>query len=279
MRTETPTGVKYNVNALASSIVLVCRPRSNTAPMATRRELLSALKLELPLALKKLQEENIAPVDFAQASIGPGIAVFSRYSKVVEPDGSAMSVRTALQIINQELDSFLRQEEGEMDAETQFCVQWFEQYGMNPGAFGEANTLAQAKNTGVDSIARSGAITSRGGKVSIKPRSEYPQDWDPVTDSRVSLWECAQNLIKRYQEGGETLAAELVTKLGVGRSEDAKNLAYRLYSVCERKGWAEDAMPYNELVTAWPEIQRKAAGISGTGPQKVFEVIEGRKKK
>jgi putative DNA methylase len=280
MRTEGAGRMRaLNSNALASSIVIVCRHRLESASMATRREFLAALKSELPAALKKLQDENIAPVDLTQASIGPGIAVFSRYSKVVEPDGSAMSVRTALQIINQELDSFLRQEEGEMDAETQFCVQWFEQYGMNQGSFGDANTLAQAKNTSVDGIKRSGAINSAGGKVAIKPRSEYPQDWDPVTDSKISLWECAQNLIKRYQEGGEALAAELVTKLGVGRSEDAKNLAYRLYSVCERKGWAEDAMPYNELVTAWPEIQRKAAGISGTGPQKVFEVIEGRKKK
>ena len=281
MRSELKTrNVGRDANALASSIVLVCRPRRDNAPMAIRREFMAALKSELPAALKTLQEENIAPVDLAQASIGPGIAVFSRYSKVIEPDGSAMSVRTALQMINQELDSFLRHEEGEMDAETQFCVQWFEQYGMNQGAFGEADVLARAKATSVDRIARSGAINSRGGKVAIKPRLEYPPDWDPVTDSRVSLWECAQNLIKRYQEGGEALAAELVTKLGVGRSEDAKNLAYRLYSVCERKGWAEDAMPYNELVTAWPEIQRKAAGITGAGPQKILDVgVERRGKK
>jgi len=273
IRTErTERSVGLGTNALASSIVLVCRPRTDHAPMATRREFMASLKSELPGALKKLQDENIAPVDLAQASIGPGIAVFSRYSKVVEPDGVAMSIRTALQIINQELDSFLRKEEGEMDSETQFCVLWFEQYGMNQGAFGEANTLAQAKNTSVDGVARSGAINSRGGKVAIKPRSEYLLEWDPVTDTRVTLWECAQHLIKHLQEGGEALAAELVTKLGVGRSEDAKNLAYRLYSVCERKGWSEDAMPYNELVTAWPEIQRKAAGISGTGPQKTLDV-------
>jgi len=280
IRTERQArSVGIGTNALASSIVLVCRPRQDGAPMATRREVLAALKSELPDALKELQDENIAPVDFAQASIGPGIAIFSRYSKIVEPDGSAMSVRTALQIINQELDSFLRQEEGEMDAETQFCVQWFEQYGMNQGPFGEADVLARAKATSVDGIARSGAINSRGGKVAIRPRSEYPHDWDPVTDSRISLWECAQYLIKRYQEDGETLAAELATKLGVGRSEDAKNLAYRLYSVCERKGWAEDAMPYNELVTAWPEIQRKAAGITGAGPQKILDVGAGRRGK
>jgi len=281
MRTEREgRSISIGANALASSIVLVCRPRPDGAPMATRREFMAKLKSELPAAMKKLQNENIAPVDLAQASIGPGIAVFSRYSKVVEPDGSAMSVRTALQIINQNLDSFLRQEEGEMDAETQFCVQWFEQYGMNQGAFGEADVLARAKATSVDSIARSGAINSRGGKVAIRPRAEYPHDWDPVTDSRISLWECAQHLIKRYQEGGEARAAELATKLGVGRSEDAKNLAYRLYSVCERKGWAEDAMPYNELVTAWPEIQRKAAGITGAGPQKILDVgVERRGKK
>ena len=280
MRTElTNRTIASGTNALASSIVLVCRPRSNEAPMATRREFMTVLKSQLPIALKKLLDENIAPVDLAQASIGPGIAVFSRYSKVVESDGTAMSVRTALQIVNQELDSFLRKEEGDMDSETQFCVQWFEQHGTNQGAFGEANTLAQAKNTSVDGIARSGAINSRGGKVAIKPRSEYPQDWDPVSDIRVSLWECAQHLIKRYQEGGEALAAELATKLGVGRSEDAKNLAYRLYSVCERKGWAEDARPYNELVTAWPEIQRKAAGITGAGPQKILDVGEERRGK
>jgi len=273
VRTEMRTRqIAMDTNALASSIVLVCRPRAGDAPLATRREFVTGLKRELPGALRKLQQGSIAPVDMAQASIGPGMAVFSRYSKVIEADGSPMSVRVALQLINSELEAFLRQEEGEADRDTQFCISWFEQYGMATGPFGEADVLARAKNTSVEGLVQAGVLSGKGGKVALLPRSNYSSDWDPATDNRLSLWECTQHLVKRYQEGGETAASTLHARLGPGRSEDAKNLAYRLYAICERKGWAEEALAYNEFVVARPEILRKAAALAGEGPQKTLEV-------
>ncbi len=273
MRTERAGGLRNkDQNALASSIVLVCRPRPNSAPLATRREFVTEMKRELPRPLRRLQQGSIAPVDMAQASIGPGMAVFSRYSKVIEADGSPMSVRTALQLINSELEAFLRQEEGEADRDTQFCVSWFEQYGMAAGPFGEADVLARAKNVSVEGMVHAGVITSKGGDVALLPRPDYPSDWDPIADGRLTLWECTQQLIKRHQEGGEAAAAALAALLGPGRSEDAKTLAYRLYTICERKGWLEEALAYNEFVVAWPEILKKAATITGEGPQKTFDV-------
>jgi len=200
------------------------------------------------------------------------MAVFSRYSKVIEADGSPMSVRVALQLINSELDAFRRQEEGEADRDTQFCVSWFEQYGMATGPFGEADVLARAKNTSIEGLIQAGVLTGKGGKVNLLPRSDYPPDWDPATDNRLSLWECTQHLVKSYHEGGETAASALHARLGLGRGEDAKNLAYRLYAICERKGWTEEAIAYNEFVVDRPEILRKAAALSGEGPQKTLEV-------
>jgi len=273
MRTENDSRmIGQGTNALASSIILVCRPRPDNAPLATRREFSTELKRELPGALRRLQQGSIAPVDMAQAAIGPGMAVFSRYSKVIEAEGSPMSVRVALQLINSELEAFLKQEEGEADRDTQFCVSWFEQYGMASGPFGEADVLARAKNTSVEGLVRGGALTSRGGKVFLVPRSDYSSDWDPASDTRLSLWECTQHLVKHYQEGGETAASTLHARLGPGRSEDAKNLAYRLFAICERKGWAEEALAYNEFVVARLEILKKAAALTGEGTQKTLEV-------
>ncbi len=260
--------VSMGTNALASYIVFSCRPRKTSAPLATRREFVSELKDQLPSALTRLQEGNIAPVDLAQASIGPGIAVFSKYSRVLEADGTTMSVRTALQLINSELEAYLNREEGEIDRDTQLLVDWFGQFGMEPGPFGDAETLSKAKNTSIEGIARDGLMSCKGGKVNINARGDLSKDWDPTKDIRLTLWECTQQLIKRYHEDGEMGAAELVTRLGVGKSEDAKRLAYRLYSICEKRGWVDEARAYNELVVAWPEIQRKAAAITGEGPQK-----------
>lgn len=248
-------------NALASSIVLVCRHRSTSAPLATRREFVTALKKELPIALKNLQHGNIAPVDLAQATIGPGMAIFSRYSKVLEADGNPMSVRSALQIINQELDAYLTAQEGEMDRDTRFCLSWFEQYGMNEGPFGEADVLARAKNTAVQGLVDAGVVHSKAGKVRLLKREEYKDDWDPVADSRVTVWECTQHLIQRLNTGGEEAAARLVNKLGGWRSEEARALAYRLFSLCERQKWADEALAYNTLVVSWPGIQDKASQL------------------
>lgn len=260
MRSELETrNIGRGTNALASSIVLVCRPRPEDAPMATRREFTSALRKELPPALAQLTHAGIAPVDLAQASIGPGMAVFSRYSKVLEADGSPMTVRTALQIINQELDAYLAEQEGDLDGDTRFCIAWFEQYGMNEGAFGEADVLARAKNSSVDGIVEAGVLHARGGKVRLRRRADYPDEWDPGIDRRLTVWECAQHLICELERSGEEGAAGLVRRLGGGMSEDARALAYRLYAIADRKGWTDEARAYNGLVVSWPAIVEKAA--------------------
>jgi putative DNA methylase len=268
MRTELSNRpVASGTNALASSIVLVCRKRSEEAPMATRREFVAALRKELPAALRTLTQANIAPVDLAQASIGPGMAVFSRYSKVLEADGSAMPVRAALQIINQELDTYLAEQEGDLDRDTQFCIAWFEQYGMEDAPFGEADVLARAKDTAVEGLVEAGVLAARGGKVRILNRSELPDDWNPTEDTRLTVWECTQHLIRRLEKDGEEGAALLCARLGGGRGEDARALAYRLYSICDRKGRTEQALAYNTLVTSWPAIQEKVAHRAAVGEQ------------
>ena len=227
---------------------------------------------ELPEALRKLQEGYMAPVDFAQAAIGPGMAVFSRYAKVMEADGGAMSVRTALQMINQELDAYLTAQEGEMDQDTRFCITWFEQHGMEEGPFGEADVLARAKNTSVQGMVDAGVVQARAGKVRLLRRDEYPQDWNPVQDKRLTIWECTQYLIRALEKGGEEAAARLAQRLGGGRSEEARALAYRLYSICERKGWAQEALAYNTLAAAWGEVQAKVAALPGTYEQGRLEL-------
>ena len=264
MRTERENRKRnQGANALASSIVLVCRVRPDNAPLATRKEFSSQLKKELPEALAELQQANIAPVDFAQAAIGPGMAVFTHYSKVVEADGGAMSVRTALQMVNQELDAYLAEQEGELDRNTRFCVAWFGQYGMDEGEFGQADVLARAMDTAVNGLAEAGVVRAKTGKVKLLGRDELPKDWDPASDKRLTVWECTQQLIRALEEGGEKAAAALAAKLGAGKSEEARALAYRLYSICERKKWAKEALAYNSLVVAWPEIVKLAASKAG----------------
>ncbi len=245
-------------NALASSIVLVCRPRLESAALATRKDFLTALTAELPGALRRLQQGNIAPVDLAQAAIGPGISVFSRFSKVVEADGSAMRIRSALGIINQVLDQTLAEQEGDFDADTRWAVAWFEQFGMNDGDFGTAETLSKAKNSAVNALVDAGIVAARAGKVHLRPREDLLADWDPAADGRLTVWEVTQYLIRALESGGESAAAELVRRVG-GLSETARELAYRLYNICERKRWAKDALSYNALVVAWPAILRLAA--------------------
>jgi putative DNA methylase len=245
-------------NSLASSIVLICRARSERASIATRRQFIAALKAELPDALKKLQHSNIAAVDLAQVAIGPGMAVFSRYAKVIEADGSPMRVRSALQLINQALDEVLTEQESEYDADTQWAVAWFDQYGTSEAPFGDAETLSKAKNTSVGGLVESGLLRAAKGKVQLIARDQLDTVWDPTFDRRLTIWEVTQHLIARLKSGGEQAAADLLRKVG-GMGEFARDLAYRLYSVCERKGWTEEAIAYNSLVVAWPEITRLAA--------------------
>ena len=270
MRTEMKARsvARAGTNALASSILLVCRPRPDDARVVTRRDLISVLRSEIPNALRHLQEGNIAPVDLAQAAIGPGMAVFSRYRNVLEADGTPMRVRTALQIINGELDAYFAEQEGDLDPDTRFCIAWFEQYGMRAAAFGEADVLARAKNSSVEGIAESGILQANAGKVCLLSRDEYPDDWEPTSDSRLNTWKCTQYLIRALDQGGEAAAARLVNLLGGGPSEDARGLGYRLYAICERKGWAQEAVAYNALVTSWSYIQSATTSSEAAPPQR-----------
>jgi putative DNA methylase len=273
VRTErSGRSIAIGTAALASSIVLVCRPRRDNAPLANRRELVGALRSELPKALRTLQQGNIAPVDLAQAAIGPGMAVFSRYVKVIEADGSAMSVRTALGLINQALDEILAEQEGDFDADTRFAITWFEQYGMDEAAFGQADVLARAKNTSVSGMVEAEVLAQRGSKVRLLRRDELPADWDPAQDVRITSWEAAQHLVRRLGSGGEAATADLLRRLGGDYGERAKELAYRLFVICDRKGWATEAVGYNALVVAWPDIARQVARTPEAEGQQALEL-------
>jgi len=273
MHTENQTRlVGNNTNALASSIVLVCRPHAADAPTATRREFLAALKAEVPKALAHLQRGNIAPVDLAQAAIGPGMAVYTRYSKVLDAEGKPLSVREALALINQILDEALAEQEGDFDADSRWALAWFEQNGFGEGEFGVAETLSKAKNTSVAGMVEAGILASKRGKVCLLKPDELPADWDPDEDSRLTAWEIVHQLVRALSTGGESAAAELVAKLGT-RAEVARELAYRLYALCERKKRAAEALAYNGLVQSWPEIVRIAGGGGkpGTRQAKLFK--------
>jgi putative DNA methylase len=252
-------------NALASSIVLVCRPRPTDAPKATRRQFTSELKRELPPALRLLQQGNIAPVDLAQASIGPGMAIYSKYAAVLEADGSSMRVRAALQLINQILDEYLTEQEGEFDGDTRWALTWFEQHQFNEGVYGDAETLSKAKNTSVQGLVEAGILEAKAGKVRLLPRSELAAKWQPDQDERMPVWEITQHLIRALDQTGETGAANMLAKLG-DRGSLAKDLAYRLYSLCDRKNWSQEALAYNSLVISWPEITRLANEIQPEPP-------------
>jgi putative DNA methylase len=272
MRTERDQGLKTGTNVLASSIVLVCRPRSPNASLATRKEFIATLKRELPESLRQLQHSSIAPVDLAQAAIGPGMAVYSRYAKVLEADGLHMNVKTALQIINQELDVYLNTQESEFDQDTQFCTSWFDQYGMQAGPFGEANVLARAKNTSVQALSNGLNVESKGGKVRLLKREELSETLDLTKHERLSIWMVTQVMISKLETGGENEAARLTLKIGGGISERAKDLAYRMYSICERRGFAEEALAYNHLVVSWHSIREKAGMSAPSTDQMKLEV-------
>ena len=249
--------IGMGTNALASSIVLVCRKRPEDAPLATRREFVAALKAELPSALAHLQSGNIAPVDLAQAAIGPGMAVYTRYAKVLDAQGNPVSVRDALALINHTLDEVLAEQEGEFDADTRWALSWFEQQGFTAGEYGVAETLATARNTSVAGMVEAGILESKAGKVRLLRPEELPEDWDPAADRRLPVWEVVHHLVRVLESDGETGAARLVRQLG-GVAETARELAYRLYSVAERKNRSAEALSYNGLVQSWPEIARLA---------------------
>jgi putative DNA methylase len=258
-------------NALASSIVLACRPRPTDAGFTDRRGLIAALREEFPEALRKLEQGKIAPVDLRQAAIGPGMAVFSRYARVNEPDGSAMRVRAALSLINQVLDEKLSQLEGDVSAETRWCVEWFKQFGFDAGPYGTAETLSKGIDTSIDGLERGGVLRSRAGKVKLLSVRDLPDFYDPREDERTSEWEICLHLVKALEIRGAADAAALMAAardVPTVDLDDVKELAYLLYSIAEKKGWAETALLFNNLGTSWTDLEdasRKAGARAGTG--------------
>ena len=255
MRTEGKTRLRgQNANALASSIVLVCRVRTNTTTIA-RKEFLRELDRTLPAAIAEITADPvaaIAPVDLAQACIGPGMAIFSRHASVIEADGTPMTVHRALVHINKAIDDYFSQAEGDLDADTRFCIGWFDQFGFETGAFGDADVLARAKGTSVDGVKEAGVVSAARGKVRLFKISELPKSWDPTRDNRVPIWEACHQMCRALGES-ERAAGALLVKMQA-KQEAIRLLAYRLYTLCERKKWAEHARAYNELITSWPAI-------------------------
>jgi putative DNA methylase len=221
------------------------------------------------VAINILQRQNIAPVDLAQSAIGPGVAIFSRFSRVVEANGSDMTVRSALVLVNEVLSEILSGEEAEFDADTRFALTWYEQFGFSDGQFGDADVLAKAKNTTVDNVVRAGVAQSKGGKVRLISRSDLPSDWNPVEDKHLTVWEVAHHLI-RALEDSEAKAAALLKVVGGGLGDRARQLAYLLFQVSDRKKRADDAAAYNMLVTAWPQLLKLVSDSSGTTRDGLF---------
>jgi putative DNA methylase len=258
--------IATGTNALASSIVLSLRPRPEGASTTDRRGFIAALEDELPDALRKLQQGQIAPVDLPQAAIGPGMAVFSRYSAVLEPDGKKMSVRSALTRINEILDRVLAEQEGDFDATTRFGIAWYRQHGYGVGKFGDADGLARARNTSVDVMDRDAILTSRAGKVQLIKPADLPSDYDVLKDSHTSNWEALHHLIRIVESDGITHAGNFL-QVALSRTDGAvdadlvKELAHLLFRIAEGNGWTKDALSFNSFVTSWPEIHEVARAV------------------
>lgn len=264
--------VGQGANALASSIVLVCRKRESSAQSISRRDFIRELKEELKDAVDVMigggeGVSPVAPVDLAQAVIGPGMAIFSKYSSVIEADGSPMSVHTALTIINR----MLTEGSDEFDADTQFCLGWFDEQGWAAGEFGKADVLARAKGTSVDHVREAGVVEAAAGKVRLLKAAEYPQDWAPEQDNNTPVWEALHQLIRELRAQGETAAGGLLAGMPQ-RAEPIRSLAYRLYTLCERKGWADDARAYNELITSWTGIEAASHEKGHFGSQTKLDI-------
>lgn len=272
VRTERAgRSIGIGTNALASSIVLVCRKRDPDAGTISRRDFIRRLREEMPEALEAMiggesGQAPIAPVDLAQAAIGPGMAIYSRYAAVLNQDGSPMSVHDALVLINRAITDYLNPDSGNFDADTQFCAGWFEQYGWSKGSFGDADILARAKGTSVDGVEAAGVLESGGGKVCLLRWAEYESDWDPAKDDRTPVWEACHQMIRRLNNQGESAAGELLAKMPE-KGEAIRQLAYHLYTLCERKKWAEEARAYNELIGSWNAIVAASHETGHSGEQ------------
>ncbi|WP_343233219.1 DUF1156 domain-containing protein [Miltoncostaea oceani] len=273
--------LSVGTNALASSIVLTLRPRPDDAPTIDRRGLIAALRDELPDALRRLQQGAIAPVDLPQAAIGPGMAVFSRYAKVIESDGSPMPVRAALARINEILDEVLNEQEGDFDASTRFAIAWYRQHGYATGQFGEADNMARARNTAVETVKREGILSSAANKVTLLSPADLPEDYDVRADDRVGVWEVLHHLIASLERGGVPAAGAFLAEVrerpdGAIDVELVKELAFLLFSIAERNGWTKDALAFNTAATAWPDIVQASREMpTSPGEQASFDLGEG----
>lgn len=272
IRTEREVrSIGLGTNALASSIILVCQKREQGAETPSRRQFQRELRADMPESLETMiggdsGQSPIAPVDLAQAAIGPGMAIFSKYTAVLNQDGSNMSVHDALILINREITDYLNPDSGAFDSDTLFCSSWFDQYGWSTGIFGEADTLARAKGTTVDGVDQAGVIESGGGKVRLLKWAEYPADWSPEKDNRTPVWEATHQLIRALNQQGEADTGALLARMPE-RGESIRQLAYHLYTLCERKGWAEDARAYNELIGSWHAIVSASLDAGHRGEQ------------
>jgi putative DNA methylase len=266
VRTELANRIRgIGANALANSVVLVCRKKEVSAETITRAEFIRALKRELPPAIAELQAANIAPADMPQSAIGPGMGVFSRYQGVLESDDSPMTVKAALQLINRELDEYLGGIQGEFDADTRFAITWFEQNGMGKGDYGTANSIATARGISVENVKHAGIVESQAGNVRILKRDELAPDWEPTTDTHLTIWECLQHLVRQHEKDGISYETALLLRKIGDKAEAVKDLAYCLYDICANKRQdAKEATAYNALIADWTELTREAASIHDT---------------
>jgi putative DNA methylase len=281
MRSELGNRMRsLDSNALASSIVLALRPRPDNAPTTDRRGLIAALRDELPDALRKLQQGTIAPVDLPQAAIGPGMAVFSRYAKVIENDGTPMTIRSALARINEILDQVLNEQEGDFDAATRFAIAWYRQHGYTTGKFGVADDLARARNTAVETMVRTGILTSAAGKVTLLSPANMPEGYDVLADDRIGGWEVLHHLIALLERDGLPVAGAFLASAqqrpdGAIDVELVKELAFLLFSIAEKNSWTQDALAFNTVATAWPDVVQAARSTqTSTGEQAAFDFEE-----
>lgn len=266
--------ISVGTNALATSVVLVCRKKEASAEVITRAEFIRALKRELPPAIAELQAANIAPADMPQSAIGPGMGVFSRYKAVLESDDNPMTVKAALQLINRELDEYLGGIQGEFDADTRFAITWFEQNGLKAGDYGTANNIATARGISVESVKHAGIVESAAGKVRILKRDEMDAEWEPDADGHLTVWECCQHLVRLHEKYGIGYEAAVMLKKIGSKADDVRDLAYVLYNICEKRGDAKEATAYNALIADWADLTREAATaqLSNRSGQMRFDV-------
>jgi putative DNA methylase len=277
VRTEATSALKANINALASSVVLVCRKRSSDADVVARADFIRVLKLEMPTAIEAIRKAGVGPVDMQQSVIGPGMGVFSRHAKVLEDDDSAMSVRTALMLINRVWEEIENELDAAFDPETQVALAWYGSYGFDARPSGELIMLTTAKNTSDRALFQSGVFEDRKGKAALTARADLLADWTPATDKHLTVWECVQHTARVLgaADGGATAAARLVAQMDA-KSTDARKLAYRLFEIATKKGWSTEALVYNELAEMWPKLEDAAAGVANAMPatprqQSLFE--------